>query len=119
MPEVVAGFYLALMGTHLLYAVHEGSQQAVVGFKRNGGDEVGFLGQAHGFQQRVNAVCAHELSAVQQGKALFAFKFYGLPSEFVEHAYGLAAFSFVIYIAYADKGEKQIGERGEVARCAE
>ena len=109
--------YLALVRSHLLDTIHERIKTSVESFKRNSGNEVGFLAQSERFQDGINTVGAHELCTVQQSQSFFTFQFYRLPAKFIEYTDGFASLTFIIYISHTDKRQEKVGKRSKIAGC--
>lgn len=117
--ECVACLDLSFVRAHLLDAVHEGVDTSVESFERHGCDEVGPFEEASCLEDGEDTVGAHELRPVQEREPFFTLQLDGFPTEFVEDTDGLTAFAFVVDVADADEWQEEVGQWGEVARCAE
>ena len=69
--------------------------------------------------QSLDAVGAHKLCAVEQSQTLFALELDGTPAEDIEYFAAFEALAIVHCLAFAYKGEKEIGQGSQVARSAE
>src|SRR3712207_719865 len=112
-------FYLPLMGTHLLNAIHKRIDAPVESLQRKRSDQIGLARQTESSEHGEHSVGTHKLCAVEQSQPLLAHQFHGFPPELIEHADGFALLTFIIYIAYADQRQKQIGKRSQIARSSE
>jgi hypothetical protein len=100
-------------------ALVEGCRRSAQGFEGHGSGEVEELGDAQGAVERERPGCGHGLRAVEEGQAFLGFEGERLDSGFAEGAAGSGALAFVDHFAFADKGECEVGERGEVAAGAD
>ena len=56
---------------------------------------------------------------LSNAKSLFTHQLHRFPAELVEHADSLALLSFIINIAHTDKRQEEIGQRSQIAGCAQ
>src|SRR5574344_45707 len=109
--ESFSSLYLTSVRTHLLNAIHERFNSAVISIQRNCANQICSFGNPKRVKYGKNAICTHELSSVKQGQALLAHKFNRLPSKLFKNIFCCAAFSFVINIPLSNQRHKQICKR--------
>ena len=117
--EDPGGLHLALMRAEFVRQRQEGFDAAVVGFERNGSDDVGPPAEALRLDEAVHRMGAHELGPVEKGQPLFALQGDGLPAEFFPYFGGRTHRSLVQHFAQADEGQAHVGEGSEVAGGAQ
>ena len=69
--------------------------------------------------QRPDAVCAHELGAVQQGQPLLGFEPDRLPAPLGQHLGGRPDTAFALHFAQSQQRQAHMRQRRQVARSAE
>ena len=88
--ESLSRLDLSGMRAYLLDTIHKRVDTSVEGFKRKGGYQVSFLGEAEGFENGKYTIGTHELGTVEQRKPFLAHEPDGFPAKFVEYADGFA-----------------------------
>ena len=107
------------MGAHLLDLRHERLDAAVEGVERESADLVGPAAEAARLNDAPQGVGRHELCAVEQRQALFAFESDRFPSHGLEHLRRGDDLAVHLHLSEAQQREREVGQRGEVARSAE
>ena len=110
---------LALVRADQMHLVAEGFDAAVESVERQRADAVGPLAQAARPDQRPDAVCAHELGAVQQGQPLLGFEPDRLPAPLGQHLGGRPDTAFALHFAQSQQRQAHMRQRRQVARSAE
>ena len=109
--ESFSSLYLTSVRTHLLNAIHERFNSAVISIQRNCANQICSFGNSKRIKYGKNAICAHKLSSVKQSQALFAHKFNWLPAKLFENIFCRATFPFIINIPLSNQRHKQICKR--------
>lgn len=102
-----------------MHLVAEGFDAAVESVERQRADAVGPLAQAARPDQRPDAVCAHELGAVQQGQPLLGFEPDRLPAPLGQHLGGRPDTAFALHFAQSQQRQAHMRQRRQVARSSE
>ena len=107
------------MRTKLVGEGKEGLDASVICIEGHRTDSVGPLGQAYAFEQGPDRMRAHELGAVQQGKAFLGLEPDGLPSQFLPDFGRRPYLSLVQHFTEADQRQAQMCEGSKVTGSPE
>ena len=118
-PDVACRGELPAVGADQVHLVAERLDAPVESVERQRPDAVGPLAQAAGLDQRPDAVGAHELRTVEQRQPLLGLELDRLPPQLRQHAGSRAHSPLVFHFAQPQQRQAHVGQRRQVARCAQ
>ena len=119
LAEALGSLDLSHMWTNGMHDRRERIDAAVEGIERHSCDGIGPLREALSLQQRPDGKGTHVLCAVEQSQSFLRCHADGFPIHALQHLCARDHLALHLHFAFADKRQRQVGQRHKVSRGSE